>query len=191
MHTLSIRADGNAWTSRLGQMPVPFPSTLKGEAHANAVLKAVTKAKRRVTLSICGLGWLDETEVESIPDVQLPPYDPQTGEITESADVVDAPSHDAADAAPPVSIGSTSGAAVSVEDMAREAAMRGEDVFKRLLQAAHRAGKGSHQRDRRRAARAHGWRHAGRSHRAYETHRGIQARPGGTVCRPQASGASA
>lgn len=33
----------------------------------NALMKAVTKSKRRVTLSICGLGMLDETEVESIP----------------------------------------------------------------------------------------------------------------------------
>ena len=39
---------------------------LSGEARANALMKAETKAKRRVTLSICGLGWLDETEVESI-----------------------------------------------------------------------------------------------------------------------------
>lgn len=46
---------------------VAFPSTLKGEARANAELKAVTKAKRRATLSICGLGWLDETEVADIP----------------------------------------------------------------------------------------------------------------------------
>ena len=30
---------------------------------------AETKAKRRVTLSICGLGWLDESEVE--PQLQL------------------------------------------------------------------------------------------------------------------------
>lgn len=43
---------------------------LKGEALANAYLKAETKAKRRVTLSICGLGFLDETEVQSIPDAQ-------------------------------------------------------------------------------------------------------------------------
>lgn len=43
---------------------------LKGDALANALMKAETKAKRRVTLSICGLGWLDETEVESIPDAQ-------------------------------------------------------------------------------------------------------------------------
>lgn len=46
-----------------GAVPI---ETLKGEARANAVMKAETKAKRRVTLSICGLGMLDETEVESI-----------------------------------------------------------------------------------------------------------------------------
>ena len=39
---------------------------LKGEDRANAMMKAETKAKRRVTLSICGLGMLDETEVETI-----------------------------------------------------------------------------------------------------------------------------
>jgi hypothetical protein len=37
---------------------------LKGEALANAMMKAETKAKRRVTLSICGLAVLDESEVE-------------------------------------------------------------------------------------------------------------------------------
>jgi hypothetical protein len=40
---------------------------LKGDALVNARLKAVTKAKRRVTLSICGLGMLDESEIETIP----------------------------------------------------------------------------------------------------------------------------
>lgn len=40
---------------------------IKGEARANARMKALTKAKRRATLSICGLGMLDETEVETIP----------------------------------------------------------------------------------------------------------------------------
>lgn len=38
---------------------------LGGEALANACMKCETKAKRRVTLSICGLGLLDESEVES------------------------------------------------------------------------------------------------------------------------------
>ncbi len=33
---------------------------LKGEARANAIMKAITKAKRRLTLSLCGLGMLDE-----------------------------------------------------------------------------------------------------------------------------------
>jgi hypothetical protein len=42
-------------------------ANLKGEAAANAMLKAITKAKRRVTLSIAGMGFLDETEVEDIP----------------------------------------------------------------------------------------------------------------------------
>jgi hypothetical protein len=36
---------------------------LVGEFAANAMMKAITKAKRRVTLSISGLGLLDETEV--------------------------------------------------------------------------------------------------------------------------------
>ena len=39
---------------------------LKGDALANATMKALTKAKRRVTLSICGLGILDEMEIETI-----------------------------------------------------------------------------------------------------------------------------
>ena len=46
---------------------------LNGEALANAILKAITKAKRRVTLSISGLGFLDETEVESVQAVEHPP----------------------------------------------------------------------------------------------------------------------
>jgi hypothetical protein len=40
---------------------------LENEDRANAVLKALTKAKRRATLSICGLGWADESEIESTP----------------------------------------------------------------------------------------------------------------------------
>ncbi|MDZ4876722.1 MAG: hypothetical protein CLLPBCKN_006157 [Chroococcidiopsis cubana SAG 39.79] len=51
---------------------------LQGEALANAVMKAETKSKRRVTLSICGLAILDETEVDSIPNVQS---EQETGRI--------------------------------------------------------------------------------------------------------------
>jgi hypothetical protein len=39
-------------------------SGAKGEALANLMMKAETKAKRRATLSICGLGILDESEIE-------------------------------------------------------------------------------------------------------------------------------
>lgn len=55
---------------------------LKGEAKANAIMKAETKAKRRVTLSICGLGWCDEIEIDTIPGAQKVPVNLETGEIT-------------------------------------------------------------------------------------------------------------
>lgn len=122
---------------------VAFPSTLRGEARANAELKAVTKAKRRATLSICGLGWLDETEIEDIPasakrpapparNAMLPPHDPETGEITESADETKAADRPApAPQTPSVkNPPAGAGAVLSIEDMAREAAMRGEMTFK-------------------------------------------------------------
>jgi len=38
----------------------------RGDALANAILKATTKAIRRAVLAHCGLGMLDETEVETI-----------------------------------------------------------------------------------------------------------------------------
>ena len=59
---------------------------LAGDALANALMKAETKAKRRVTLSICGLGMLDETETETIPGAQV-------GEPVEAQviDIVDEP----------------------------------------------------------------------------------------------------
>jgi len=54
---------------------------LKGDNLANALMKAETKAKRRVTLSICGLGWLDETEMQTIADARPATVDMQTGEF--------------------------------------------------------------------------------------------------------------
>ena len=63
----------------IGAVPI---GGLKGEALANAMMKASTKAKRRATLSICGLGALDESEVETIPgaqrvvDLEDPDHDP-------------------------------------------------------------------------------------------------------------------
>jgi hypothetical protein len=49
---------------------------LKGEALCNALMKCVTKAKRRTVLSACGLGMLDESEVETIPHARVVAADP-------------------------------------------------------------------------------------------------------------------
>ncbi|MEZ4529077.1 MAG: hypothetical protein R2941_24455 [Desulfobacterales bacterium] len=43
---------------------------LKGDQLCNAFMKAETKAKRRSTLDLLGLGMLDESEVETIPNAQ-------------------------------------------------------------------------------------------------------------------------
>ena len=59
---------------------------LKGEAKANAIMKAETKAKRRVTLSISGMGWTDETEIDSIPNAKPIDVDLSTGEIKKESD---------------------------------------------------------------------------------------------------------
>lgn len=46
---------------------------LSGEALANALMKGETKAKRRVTLAICGLSMLDELEVASVQAAEAKP----------------------------------------------------------------------------------------------------------------------
>lgn len=55
--------------------------SLKGDAKANAIMKAETKAKRRVTLSIAGLGWVDETEIETITSAVHVNVNMETGDI--------------------------------------------------------------------------------------------------------------
>jgi len=54
---------------------------LQGDPLANAIMRCETKAKRRLTLSICGLGMTDESEVETIPDARVVQVDHDTGEI--------------------------------------------------------------------------------------------------------------
>jgi hypothetical protein len=65
--------------SALGSVPI---ENLKGDNRSNAMMKAETKAKRRLTLSLAGLGWLDEVEVGSVPTAQAVEVDVETGEIT-------------------------------------------------------------------------------------------------------------
>lgn len=54
---------------------------IRGEALANAKMKAETKAKRRLTLSICGLGMLDESEVDDVVIGGRVEVDHDTGEV--------------------------------------------------------------------------------------------------------------
>ncbi len=61
-----------------GALPI---GNLRGDALANAMMKAETKAKRRVTLSIAGLGLLDETETETVQDNRPRMVDVETGEV--------------------------------------------------------------------------------------------------------------
>jgi hypothetical protein len=56
---------------------------LSGEQLANAIMKAETKAKRRVTLSIVGLGILDESELDTVPQAQRVSIDDAAAEVVE------------------------------------------------------------------------------------------------------------
>jgi hypothetical protein len=60
---------------------------LFGDDLANALMKAETKAKRRLTLSLCGLGMLDESEIETIPGAMTVSLDSPYGvrEVVPSA----------------------------------------------------------------------------------------------------------
>jgi hypothetical protein len=52
---------------------------LVGEDLGNAMKKATTQAKRRVTLSICGLAFLDETETSQVPGAIVYQSEDQVG----------------------------------------------------------------------------------------------------------------
>jgi len=65
-----------------------YIKNLHGEDLANAMMKAETKAKRRLTLSMCGLGFLDASDVDSEPEAQRISVDHTTGEIIDEADIV-------------------------------------------------------------------------------------------------------
>ncbi len=58
----AVTGDGRA-TDEMGAVPI---LNLKGNDLANSYMKAITKAKRRAVLSLCGLGMMDETEIETV-----------------------------------------------------------------------------------------------------------------------------
>src|SRR5690606_27349041 len=69
----------------IGEQPAWCPTTPLGtwvmRQNGRVMITGNTKAKRRVTLSICGLGWLDETEVSTVADAEAVDVDMETGEI--------------------------------------------------------------------------------------------------------------
>jgi len=67
IYVVSVRVTGADGRSSENQGAVSI-GNLRGDALANAVLKCTTKAIRRSVLAHCGLGMLDETEVETIPN---------------------------------------------------------------------------------------------------------------------------
>ena len=106
LHTMLLHTSGQRLCS-----DYPLPATARPQEMGSAL----TYARRYSLSALVGIA-ADE--------------DDDANAVTQSAGTKQTSVFGAADAAPPVSIGSTSGAAVSVEAMAREAAMRGEDVFR-------------------------------------------------------------
>lgn len=71
MGVVSLTKKETIW-DEMRQRSVPTGNflPLSGEELANALMKAETKSKRRVTLSLAGLGIMDESEIESIENGQ-------------------------------------------------------------------------------------------------------------------------
>jgi hypothetical protein len=74
LYTVHARAKDGTGRTDEDVGVVTFGQLRGGEAVANMILKCVTKAKRRVTLSICGLGFLDSEgdDAPRIPERRQP-----------------------------------------------------------------------------------------------------------------------
>lgn len=70
----------------------PIMEMLRGEALANAMKKAESQAKRRATLSICGLGYMSDAPQSD--DARIP-FNPHTGEVIESGPFLATPAEQA------------------------------------------------------------------------------------------------
>lgn len=81
VYVVTVRATMNGrYTDEDGAVTI---GNSKGDALANALMKATTKAKRRAVLALTGLGMLDESEIETIPNavpVELHKTDTSIGE---------------------------------------------------------------------------------------------------------------
>lgn len=86
---LFITVEGKDSTGRIdtdiGAIPI---GNLKGDQLANSVMKCLTKAKRRLTLSMCGLGILDESEFDTMGDI-IKDAKPQLEKIEQTQAIVE------------------------------------------------------------------------------------------------------
>lgn len=72
IHIVTVKVQNASGRTDIAKGAVAL-GNLSGENLANAIMKAETKAKRRATLSLCGLGMLDEVELDAIPGAQTEP----------------------------------------------------------------------------------------------------------------------
>ena len=70
---------------------------LQGDNLCNAMMKAETKAKRRVTLSICGLGFNDESEMDSLKDARKVNFDAHLQAANHQKNITQQLNHDQID----------------------------------------------------------------------------------------------
>ena len=79
IYMVTVRATSG--TQTVDAVGVTNVYNLRGDQLANSIMKCCTKASRRATLAIVGLGILDETEVDTIPNAAVVDVDYSTGEI--------------------------------------------------------------------------------------------------------------
>lgn len=75
IHVVTVKVQDSEGRTDVASGAVPIQG-LAGTELANAIMKTETKAKRRATLSICGLGMLDESEIDSVGSYQTEPLQP-------------------------------------------------------------------------------------------------------------------
>ena len=75
MDMIIVTAQATDAQGRVDESVGVVPANCKGADLANAFMKCETKAKRRVTLSICGLGMIDESEIHTIAGAEIVKFD--------------------------------------------------------------------------------------------------------------------
>lgn len=90
---LTVRVRATAKDGRIDEDVgvVELPDTLKGTFRANSMMRAITKAKRRVTLSISGLGFNDESEIDDIQRQKRVPPKPAPNVLMHEPESTKAP----------------------------------------------------------------------------------------------------